>query len=388
MTRVVLALDSFKGSLGAAAAVAALARGWREADPSAAILARPMADGGEGTLDAFASAVADAERVPVVVRGPHGRAVAASWLLLPAAPVSPASPGATERGAGERVGVVELAATSGIELLGGELRPWDADTVGFGQAIAAALDRGVDRLVVGIGSSASTDGGAGMLTALGARVLDAAGAPVAPGARGLREAASLDLSGLRPLPPGGVTVLSDVTHVLAGPEGAAAVFGPQKGLGPDDVPLVDAALARWADLLRAYPRLSGADPDLPGAGAAGGTGLALAAWGARLRPGADDVARLVGLDEAIASADVVVTGEGAFDGQSAAGKVPGLVAARAAAAGVPVVLVAGRIDPAADVSGFAATVSLTERAGGARESLADPARWLHEAGRDLGRLSA
>lgn len=388
MTRIVVALDSFKGSLGAAAAVAALAEGWRETDPTVVILARPMADGGEGTLDAFASAVADAERVPVAVRGPHGRAVAASWLLLPAAPVSSGSPGATGRGEVARVGVVELAATSGIELLGGDLRPWDADTVGFGEAIAAALDRGVDRLVVGIGSSASTDGGAGMLTALGARVLDTAGTPVAAGARGLREAASLDLSGLRPLPPGGVTVLSDVTHVLTGPAGAAAVFGPQKGLGPDDVPLVDAALARWADLLRAHPGLSGAGPDLPGAGAAGGTGLALAAWGAHLRPGADDVADLIGLDEALVTADVVVTGEGAFDGQSMAGKVPGRVALRAAAAGVPVALVAGRIDPSADVSAFAATVSLTERAGGARESLADPARWLHEAGRDLARRFA
>lgn len=366
MTRVVLALDSFKGSIGAAAAVEAIAAGWREADPGVDVRARPMADGGEGTLAAFASAVPGARRMPVTVRGPHGRDVAASWLLLP-----------------EGVGVVELASTSGIELLEGDLRPWDADTTGFGQAIVAALDHGVERLVVGIGSSASTDGGLGMLTALGARALDASGAPVAPGARGLRTVATLYLSGLIPLPPGGVTVLSDVTHGLLGPDGAAAVFGPQKGLAPNDVPLVDAALAQWARLVIA--ERAGADTAQPGAGAAGGTGFALAAWGALLRPGADDVADLIGLDDAIAAADVVVTGEGAYDAASGAGKVPGRVAARAAAAGVPAALVAGRIDADADLTRFAAAVSLTDGAGGSAAALADPARWLRDAGRELAR---
>lgn len=375
MTRVVVALDSFKGSIGAAAASAALADGWRDADPAADLRLRPMADGGEGTVEAFAAAVPGARRMPVPVRGPHGRPVAASWLLLPS----------SVGGAG--TGVVELAGTSGIELLGDERRPWDADTFGFGQAIAAALDHGVDRLVLGIGSSASTDGGVGLLVALGARVIDAAGAPVRPGARGLADVAHVDLADIRPLPRGGAVALTDVTNPLLGPTGAAAVFGPQKGLAPADIVRVDRDLARYAALL-ALDRPDGLDAGAPGTGAAGGTGFALAAWGADLRRGADDVAALIGLDAALAEADLVVTGEGSYDGQSAAGKVPSLVAERAAAAGVPVALVAGRVAADVDVSAFAAVVSLTVCAGDAAASLADPARWLREAGRTLAETAA
>ena len=366
MTRVVVALDSFKGSIGAADAAAALARGWREVDPAVDVVLRPMADGGEGTLDAFATAVPGARRMPVTVSGPHGLPVAAAWLLLPG-----------EDGAGP-TGVVELASTSGIELLGDERLPWDAGTAGFGQAIAAALDHGVDRLVLGIGSSASTDGGVGLLVALGAVVTDAAGAPVRPGARGLADAAHVDLSGLRPRPAAGAVVLSDVTNPLLGPAGAAAVFGPQKGLAADDVPLVDGALAGFA--ARVVAAGVAVDVRTPGTGAAGGTGFALAAWGAELQPGADVVADLIGLDDALAGADLVVTGEGSFDGQSAAGKVPSLVAARAAAAGVPVALVAGRVTPDADTSGFARVVSLSELAGDGASSFAEPVRWLTDAG--------
>jgi len=359
MTRVVLALDSFKGSIGAADAAAAVAAGWCAADPAVDAVLRPMADGGEGTLDAFAAAVPGARRMPVTVRGPHGRDVPASWLLLPSGD-----------------GVVELASTSGIELLGDERSPWDADTVGFGQAIAAALDHGVSRLVLGIGSSASTDGGIGVLTALGARFADAGGEPVHPGARGLADIARVDLDGLRPLPPGGAVVLTDVTNPLLGASGAAAVFGPQKGLTPSDIPTVDGALARYAELL------SG-DPDAPGAGAAGGTGFALARWGAQLRPGADDVAALIGLDAALTDADLVITGEGSYDGQSAAGKVPAFVAGRAAALGVPVALVAGRIAPGADTAAFAAAIALADLAGSPAASFADPGPWLRAAGRAL-----
>jgi len=415
MTRVVLALDSFKGSIGAADAVAAVAEGWSEVDPGAEIFARPMADGGEGTVDAFAAAVPGAQRMPVTVTGPHGRPVTADWLLLP-----------------DGTGVVELASTSGIELLGDTRLPWDAGTTGFGQAIAAALDHGVDRLVLGIGSSASTDGGAGTLVALGARVVDADGQPIAPGARGLRAAASVDLSGLRPLPPGGVVVLSDVTNPLLGPRGAAAVFGPQKGLDADGVGAADAALARFAALVGArsggdgaeragaeragaaragaettperpdhplsqrndggsrHERVvstpgvaSAADPAAPGAGAAGGTGFGLLAWGATLVPGSAEVAELVGLRAAAQDADLVITGEGAFDGQSAAGKVPSFVAELAQDAGVPIALVAGRIAEDADVSGFAASLSLTELAGSGGAALAEPARWLRAAGAAL-----
>jgi len=361
VSRVVVALDSFKGSITAAGAVAALAEGWASADPAAEVVSRPMADGGEGTVAAFAAAVDGAVAMPLAVRGPHGRDVETSWLRLP-----------------DGTGVVELASTSGIELLGDERRPWDADTLGFGQAIAAALDHGVSRLLLGIGSSASTDGGAGLLTALGARFADAGGAPLAPGARGLADVAVADLSGLRPLPPGGVLVLSDVTNPLRGARGAAAVFGPQKGLDAAGIERADHGLGRLAALLPA-------DPDEPGAGAAGGTGFALRAWGALLVPGAPEVAALIGLREAIAGADLVVTGEGSFDGQSAAGKVPSFVAEIAAEADVPVALVAGRIAEDADVSAFTASLSLTALAGSAAASLADPARWLRAAGAALAR---
>ncbi|WP_203579917.1 glycerate kinase [Microbacterium hibisci] len=366
---VVIAPDSFKGTIGAASAADALAAGWIRERPDDRVRLMPMADGGEGTVDAFAAAVPGARRMPVTVTGPEGTPVAASWVLLPPTP-----------DAADGTAVVELASTSGIELLGTppRLRPFDAHTRGFGEAIAAALDHGVSRLVLGIGSSSSTDGGAGMLTALGARFTDAAGRPIADGARGLGAVAAADLSGLVPLPPGGVTVLSDVTNPLLGARGAAAVFGPQKGAGVDDVPVLDAALARLAALLEA-------DTDAAGAGAAGGTGFGLLAWGARLVPGSAAVAELVGLDAAVAAASVVLTGEGSYDGQSAAGKVPAHVGAVAAAAGVPVALVAGRIAADADVSGFVATASLTDLAGSGAAAMAETARWLVEAGAQLAR---
>lgn len=368
---VVIAPDSFKGTVPAAAAAAALADGWRAVDPEADVRVLPMADGGEGTLDAFAVAIPAARRMPVTVTGPEGSPVAASWLLLP--PTDDA-PGGT--------GVVELASTSGIELLGTppRLRPLAAGSRGFGDAIAAALAAGVDRLVLGIGSSASTDGGAGMLAALGARFADAAGATLADGGGALGALATVDLSGLPALPSGGVRVLTDVTNPLLGPAGAAAVFGPQKGATPEHVAALDAALARLADLLPA-------DPERPGAGAAGGTGFGLLAWGADLVPGSAAVSALVGLPAAVRGASVVVTGEGSFDGQSAAGKVPAHVAALAAEAGVPVALVAGRIAPGVDLSGFAATASLTELAGSADAAMADAPRWLRAAGAALARTT-
>ncbi len=353
---VVVALDSFKGSISAAAAVEAFSAGWRSAAGSANLIPHPMADGGEGTLDAFEASVAGARRMPVTVQGPAGSDVSSYWLLLP-----------------DSTGVVELGLTSGIELLGERREPWSADTRGLGEALAAALAHGVERLIVGIGSSASTDAGAGMLQALGARILDEAGAPISSGLAGLREAVTVDLTSLTPPPRGGVIVLSDVTNPLCGAHGAAAVFGAQKGLKPEEVDEADGILRRFADMMRLTP-------DTPGAGAAGGAGYALAAWGAQLTPGAYEIAELVGLRRAITHADVVVTGEGSFDGQSAAGKVPSYVAGVAQERGVPVVLVAGRVASDAPTSSFARTISLTVLAGGTAGALADPAHWLREAG--------
>ncbi|MFK3677908.1 glycerate kinase [Microbacterium sp. NPDC090218] len=368
MTRVVLAPDSFKGTITAADAATALAEGWATVDPAAEFVHRPMADGGEGTVSAFEAAVVGATRMPVTVDGPAGRRIDTSWLLLPPTADAPAG-----------TAVVDLGSTSGIELLT-ELRPWDADTTGLGQAMAAALDHGVSRLVVGIGSSASTDGGTGMLAALGARFLDAAGTPVARGARGLDDIVSVDLSGLRAAPE--VRVLTDVTNPLTGPRGAAAVFGPQKGLrAGEDIAAVDDGLRRLAALL-------GIDPEREGNGAAGGTGAALVAWGGILAPGAAEVADLIGLAEAIADADVVVTGEGSYDGQSGDGKVPSFLAGLASEAGTLAMIAAGRITADADTALFAASASLTDLAGSSDAALAEPGRWLREAGAVLARAAA
>lgn len=366
--KVVIAPDSFKGSITAADAAAAIADGWAAFDTSAEVVLRPMADGGEGTVEAFAAAVPGAERMPVTVDGPAGLPVRTAWLLLP--PTSDA-PGGT--------GVIDVASTSGIEMMD-ELRPFDADTAGFGQAIAAALDHGVSRLVLGIGSSASSDGGTGMLTALGARFLDGEGVPVVPGARGLADISEVDLAALRAAPE--TLVLTDVTNPLVGPRGAAAVFGPQKGLNASrDIEQVDAALGTLARLLEF-------DPQLPGSGAAGGAGGALVVWGAVLAPGADEVARLLDLAGAIAGADVVVTGEGSYDGQSGDGKVPSFVAGLAAETGVRAALAAGRITSDADTNLFAAAMSLTDLAGSAEGALSEPARHLRAAGTALARALA
>ncbi len=362
VTRVVIAPDSFKGTVTAADAAAAIARGWSGVAPDDELVLRPMADGGEGTLDALAAAVAGAVRIPITVQGPDDRPVETSWLRLPGAD-----------GAGDTA-VVELAMTSGITLLD-PLRPLDAHTLGFGQAIAAALDAGVARLLLAIGGSSSTDGGVGALTALGARFLDAYGRPIRRGNRGLGALATVDLSGLRPLPVGGVQVLSDVTSPLLGESGAAAVFGPQKGASAEMIEVLESNLARLA-------RMVLVPESAPGSGAAGGTGFGLLAWGATMAGGASAVADAIGLDAALARADLVVTGEGRFDGQSEAGKAPTEVAGRAAAAGVRVALVAGAITAATDR--FATSVSLSDLAGDSAAAMAEPVRWLELAGARLG----
>jgi glycerate kinase len=356
--RVAIAPDSFKGTATAIEVTAALAEGWLSVRPGDTLIRMPLADGGEGTLDAFDIAVPGARRMPVTVSGPDGRQVDASWILLP-----------------DNSAVVELAATSGITLLD-PLQPMDAHTLGFGQAIAAALDAGVDRLYLAIGGSASTDGGVGVLTALGAAFADADGRPVAPGGRGLGTVASVDRAHLRAVPAGGAMILSDVTNPLLGPAGAAAVFGPQKGADAAQVSELDAGLRRLATIL-------GADPGTPGAGAAGGTGFALLAWGAVVASGADAVGEVMRAPAAVASAAVVLTGEGRFDGQSDAGKVPSYVRSLAERFGASAMLVAGAI--AADPAGFTAAVSLTDLAGGPDAAMAETVHWLRQAGAHLAR---
>lgn len=319
--KVVVAPNPYKGSLGAPAAAAAIARGIRAEWPDAEIVEVPVADGGEGTVEALVAAGAG-ELVAAVVEGPLGAPVEAEFGVLD----------------GGRTAVVELASSSGLPLLSPPERdPLRASTYGFGQLLEAARKRGARRIIAGIGGSATNDAGAGMAQALGARLLDAEGKELARGGAALARLAAIDTSRLDPgWRDVSVEVAVDVTNPLCGPDGASAVYGPQKGADGDMVKELDAALGRFAELI---------GPDIaeaPGAGAAGGAGAGLMYFlGARLRRGAPLVIEAAGLDRALEGADVCVTGEGRVDGQSAYGKGPVEVARRARAAGVPVVLIAG-----------------------------------------------
>ncbi|MGV9718525.1 glycerate kinase [Rhodococcus pyridinivorans] len=364
--RIVVAPDSFKGTATAAEIAKAIADGWRSERPDDNVVEAPMADGGEGTLDAFAVAYPDARRVPITVPGPDDNLVHTSWLRLP-----------------DGRGVVELASTSGLCLLD-QSRPDTAHTLGFGRAIAAALDAGVEGLILGIGGSASTDGGHGMLVALGLRTEPFCDGPStneipSTGSAALEHVVSVERSALRPLPPRGVAVLGDVDAPLLGPTGAVTVFGPQKGITPDRVEIHETRLTLWSSL---FPDI---DPMTPGAGAAGGTGFGLLAWGATITPGALSMASTLQLPQTLESADIVITGEGRYDAQTEGGKVASTV--RRLAGGRPCLLVAGGV--AADPVGFADAVALSQLAdlagAGCSDALRRPTHWAREAGRKLAR---
>jgi glycerate kinase len=353
---VVIAPDSFKGSLSALEVARAIALGWSSVRPDDTIALIPQADGGEGTLAAVEAAVPGAIRHEAgAVRGPDGHPTPGVWLELP-----------------DDIAVVELAQMSGLPLME-RLDPLGASTFGLGEVIRAALDAGARELVIGLGGSASTDGGSGALAALGLRTAD--GRPL-PSAGLLGELSGLDRGGLIAPPPGGVTLLTDVAAPLLGPRGAAAVFGPQKGATAADVVTLDAALARFAELL-------GNGAELPGAGAAGGTGYGfVAAWGARIEPGAEYLATLSGLPAAVASADVLLTGEGRFDATSTTGKLVGELIRIAGGHGVSVGVIAGQVaaQPVASDGTPIWAAALTELAGSVEAAMSDPARWLAAAG--------
>lgn len=355
---VVIAPDSFKGSLPAGAAASAIAEGWLQSRPGDAIALRPQADGGEGTLDAIQSAVPAAVRHRIQnVTGPDGRPTAGSWLELP-----------------DGVAVVELAESSGLPLMATP-DALGATTYGLGEVIGAALSAGPRALVIALGGSASTDGGAGALQALGLRLLRADGTDIGRGGGALSEVHAAHRTRLAPPPPHGVTLLTDVTAPLLGPAGAARAFGPQKGAGPAEVHQLEASLTRLAEIL-------GAGADTAGSGAAGGTAYGfMAAWGAKVEPGAPWIADLTGLAAAIKGADVVLTGEGRFDSTSLSGKVVSEVLLQAA--GSPVGIIAGSL--AIEPPAGAWAVSLTELAGTPAAAMADPERWLREAGRSAAR---
>jgi glycerate 2-kinase len=363
--RVVVAPDKFKGSLTAAQVAARLAAGLTRAAPGVEVVQVPVADGGDGTLEAAVSA--GYRRVPVRAEGPTGEPVDTAYA---------------ER---DGVAVVELADVSGLgRLPGGRPAARAASSYGTGQVLRAALDAGCRRIVLGIGGSASTDGGAGIVQALGGRLLDASGREVGRGGAALAAVRSLDLAGLHPaLRQAEVVVASDVDNPLLGPRGAASVYGPQKGAVPADVAALDAALSRGAG---AVHRATGIDAaGSPGAGAAGGVGFAAqAVLGARLRPGIDLVLDLVRFREALPRARLVITGEGSLDAQTLHGKAPAGVAAAASSAGIPVVAVAGRslLTPAElEPAGILAAYPLSDLE-------PDPARSMTEAGPLLERVAA
>ena len=323
-SRVVLAPDKFKGSLTAAEVGDALAAGMLDVLPGLDVIKLPVADGGDGTVAAALSA--GFEEIIVDAVGPTGEPVQAAYALH-----------------GNRA-VVELAAVVGLSMLpGGRLDPLTSSTYGLGLVIADAIRRGAQTIVLGLGGSASTDGGAGMAQALGARLLDADGHDLSHGGGALQGLARLDLRALREtLGSSSIMVASDVDNPLLGADGAAAVFGPQKGADTHQVEALERGVRRWSELAsRATGRN---DADRQGAGAAGGAGFAaLALLNAKIRPGIELILELVDFDRRIVGADLVVTGEGSLDDQSLAGKAPVGVARAAARSGVPVVAVAGRL---------------------------------------------
>jgi glycerate 2-kinase len=366
--KIVVAPDKFKGSLPAAQVAGAIAAGLRAGLPSAELVTIPVADGGDGTVDA--AVAAGFERMPVTVDGPTGEPVAASYA---------------RRG---EVAVVELATACGlIRLPGGRFAPLTASSFGAGQVLAAALEAGARRIIFGVGGSASTDGGAGVLQALGARVLDLRGAELARGGAALRDVAALDLAGLLPaLQAASVLLATDVVNPLTGPDGAAEVYGPQKGATPAQISELDSGLQRWAAVVAAA---TGSDlSQAYGAGAAGGVGFAaLAVLGAERRLGIEVILDLLDFDSALDGTDLVVIGEGSLDTQTLAGKAPVGVARAAARRGIPVVAVAGRSTlSAAELAraGIAAVYTLSDLE-------PDPARSSAEAGvllRRIGRALA
>ncbi|MEV0592687.1 glycerate kinase [Nonomuraea cavernae] len=417
---VLVAPDKFKGSLTAAEVAARVSAGL-----GVPAIELPVADGGDGTVDAVVAC--GFTRITREVTGPTGRPVQASYAwhptgdptgdrsagsapppardvrppepdVRPAAPgVRPSAPDARPSAPDVRpTAVIELAEASGLRRLPGDREPLTATSYGTGELIADAVERGARRVVLGLGGSACTDGGAGMVQALGARLLDAEGSELGPGGAALRELDRIDLAGFMDVSGVEFVVASDVDNPLLGSHGAAAVYGPQKGATADDVKTLEAALGRLAAVATRTHGLVGAvEHDgaprpmgvagAPGAGAAGGVGFAaLAFLRADIRPGIDYLLDLLGFGELVQGARLVIVGEGSLDEQSLRGKAPVGVAQAAAKAGVPVVAVCGRrtlSDAELQVAGIKAAYALTDLE-------PDPARCMAEAGPLLERLAA
>lgn len=367
--KIVIAPDSFKESLSAAEAAAAIEAGFREIFPGARYVILPLADGGEGTARTLVAATSG-RIVELTVTGPRGEPVSAFYGLS---------------GDG-RTAMVEMAAASGLGLVPPERRnPLVTTSRGTGELLRAALDAGVERIIVAIGGSATNDGGTGMLQALGMHLPDCNGLEIGNGGGELARLARIDASGLDPrLQEVELLVACDVTNPLLGKDGASAVYAPQKGATPEMVTLLEENLARYAALLR---RDLGADvAEVPGAGAAGGMGGALLAIGGKLRPGIGIVMEAVGLEGALRGADLVITGEGRLDGQTARGKVAAGVAALARRHGKPVIALAGSLGDDAPVvhqHGIDAAFSAVPRPCSLEEAVAQGAENLQRTARNV-----
>lgn len=373
--KIVIAPDSFKDSLSAEKVADAIAAGLADALPHAQLVTCPMADGGEGTVEAIVAA-GNGQLRRNHVQGPLGEPVEAHWGWLP----------------DSHTAIIEMAEASGLQRVPVAQR--DArisSTFGTGELIRAALDAGAQRIILAIGGSATNDAGAGALQALGLGLFDAEQQLLAPGGLALSRLARMELSGLDPrLADVRFEIAADVNNPLCGEHGASAIFGPQKGATPEHVHLLDQALGHFADHCAAV--LPKDVRDEPGSGAAGGLGFAAKAFfGAQFRAGVEVVAELVGLAEAVKGADLVITGEGRFDAQTLRGKTPFGVARIAQAQGVPVVVLAGTLGEGYQTlyeHGINAAFAVTSGPMTLEHACANAAQLLTDRARDIARLMA
>jgi glycerate kinase len=368
--RIVIAPQAFKGSLSAIRVARAIEAGVRRAAPAAETVLVPVADGGDGTLEALVAS-GGGRIVESRVTGPLGEPVMAAWGSL----------------ADGRTAVLETARACGLTLIPpGQLDPLRATTYGVGELLRAALESGHDRFVLGIGGSATNDAGAGMAQALGARLLDAAGRDLEPGGAALSRLERIECGGLDPrVASSSVVVASDVTNPICGPDGASAVYAPQKGATPEQVEQLDASLARFAEVVRRD--LDVEVRDRPGAGAAGGLGAGLVAFlDAELREGATLVLEEVGLEKELAGTDLVITGEGRIDRTTAFNKAPAGVASLARRHSIPVIAIAGALGDGYEATrevGIDAAFSLVDRPMSLAEAVEDSSELLERTAEEI-----
>ncbi|MBC3239588.1 glycerate kinase [Pseudomonas lurida] len=371
--KIIIAPDSFKDSLSAEGVAQAIASGLAQVWPDAQLIQCPMADGGEGTVDSVLAAC-NGQLRQQNVRGPLGAAVEAHWGWL----------------ADSRTALIEMAEASGLQLVPpGQRDACKTSTYGTGELIRAALDAGAERIILAIGGSATNDGGAGAMQALGVQLFDAEGQALPPGGLALSRLATIDLGQLDPrLAQVRFDIAADVNNPLCGPHGASAIFGPQKGANPEQVQELDAALGHFADHCASV--LPKDVRDEPGSGAAGGLGFAAKAFlGAQFRAGVEVVAELVGLDEAVRGADLVITGEGRFDAQTLRGKTPFGVARIAQRHNVPVIVIAGTLGDGYEqmyAHGVATAFALPSGPMSLEQACSEAPRLLSERAADIARL--